>query len=92
MYTVRIRLADLACSMCAAHVTDALRQDFPQFTRIHTSAARQLCTARSPIIPDENAVGRSIQRSGYTFVALECSPARASLLERIAALVRHSQT
>ncbi len=64
MIQTTVEVGGMACSMCEAHINDAIRNAFPveKVSSSH-SKGRTVILSREPL--DENALRAAIQATGY---------------------------
>ena len=65
MYQITLKIDGMACSMCEAHINDAVRGAFPveKVTSSH-SKGETVILSQEPL--DENALRAAIDATGYT--------------------------
>ena len=73
MYRITAQIEGMACSMCEAHINDAIRAAFP-VKRVSSSRKKGQTEiiAEQPI--KEEALGKVIADTGYTFLSMQAEP------------------
>jgi len=73
MIQTTVQVSGMACSMCEAHVNDAVRKAFPikKVTSSHSKGQTQiLCENRL----DEDALRSAISATGYQVLSIQSAP------------------
>lgn len=73
MIKTTIKVSDMACSMCEAHINDAVRGNFP-VERVSSSHSRGETVIISKAPLDENALRAAIDATGYTAGEISTAP------------------
>ena len=73
MTEIKVQVEGMMCSMCQAHINDAVRRAFPvrKVSSSHTKGETQILT-EEPI--DEAELRRVIDATGYTAGEIHSSP------------------
>ncbi len=73
MIKTTLAIEGMACSMCEAHINDAIRNAFPvqKVTSSHTKAQTEVIS-KEPL--DENALKQVIDATGYTLKGVSTEP------------------
>ena len=68
MVQITVGVDGMACSMCEAHVSDAIRKAFPvkKVTANHTKG--------QAVIVAENEIAKALEPTGYRMVSYSCAP------------------
>ena len=68
MVQITVGVDGMACSMCEAHVSDAIRKAFPvkKVTANHTKG--------QAVIVAENEIAEALEPTGYRMVSYSCAP------------------
>lgn len=69
-----IKINGMACSMCEAHINDAIRQKF-NVKKVNSSHAKGETVVLSENVLDEQALRAAIEATGYEFVSADSHPA-----------------
>ncbi len=69
-----IKINGMACSMCEAHINDAIRQKF-DVKKVSSSHSKGETVVLSESSLDEAALRAVISATGYEFVSAESHPA-----------------
>lgn len=72
MIKTEMTIEGMACGMCEAHISDALRKNFPA-RHIRTSFRKRRSVFISDDMPDEDELRKVISDLGYTVVSVHCS-------------------
>lgn len=73
MVQITVGVDGMACSMCEAHVSDAIRKAFPvkKVTASHTKG-QAVIVAESEIA--EADIAKALESTGYRMVSYSCAP------------------
>ena len=73
MVQITVGVDGMACSMCEAHVSDAIRKAFPvnKLSDIHT-LGQAVIVADSDIA--EADIAKALEPTGYRMVSYSCAP------------------
>ena len=73
MVQITVRVDGMACSMCEAHVSDAIRKAFPvkKVTASHTKG-QAVIVAENEIA--EADIAKALEPTGYRMVSYSCAP------------------
>lgn len=71
MITTTLGIEGMACSMCEAHVNEAIRRNF-DVRRVKSSRRKRTCVVTSAEPLDEDAVRKVIEDLGYDLVSYGC--------------------
>ena len=67
-----IKINGMACSMCEAHIQDAIRNNF-NVKKVSASHSKDECTVISPDALDEEKLKKIITDTGYDFISVSSS-------------------
>jgi len=67
-----IKINGMACSMCEAHIQDAIRNNF-NVKKVSASHSKGECTVISPDALDEEKLKKIITDTGYDFISVSSS-------------------
>ncbi len=81
MIQTTVQVEGMACSMCEAHVNDAIRKAFP-VKKVTSSAKKGTTVILSEEALDVAEVKRTIDATGYTFCGMKQEAAKGGLLSR----------
>ena len=70
MKKITVKIDGMMCSMCEAHINDAIRKAFPDAKKVSASRKSGEATFLSENALDENALKNVISDTGYTFVSV----------------------
>ena len=73
MYKTTLKIDGMMCSMCEAHINDAIRRAFPVM-KISSSAAKKRCEIISDGPLDEQKLRDVIAPTGYTLLSVASEP------------------
>ena len=73
MIKTTIKVSGVACSMCEAHVNDAIREKFP-VEKVSSSQSRGETFIISRAPRDEKALRAAIDATGYTAGEISAAP------------------
>ena len=62
------------CGMCEAHICDTVRRAFPEAKKVKASKKSGELTFLYENEIDENALKRTVDGTGYTFVSVSSQP------------------
>lgn len=68
-----VGIEGMACSMCEAHISDAIRQAFP-IKKVKTSRSQKKAEIISPQPLDQQTLRSTIEQLGYTVSAISSEP------------------
>ena len=73
MVKMKLGIDGMACTMCEAHVNDAVRKAFP-IKKVSSSHSKQqtVILAENPI--DEQQLRKAIEATGYRVTSVETEP------------------
>ena len=69
-----IRIDGMACSMCEAHVGDAIRKQFPDAKKVSVSHGKKEASFVTETPADEATVKKMIDETGYHYEGLRTEP------------------
>ncbi len=75
-YTLKIE--GMACSMCEAHINDAIRKAVPSAKKVSSSHKKNMSTFVSDNEIDEEKLINAIKETGYDFISLSKEEAKKS--------------
>ena len=73
MTKTTLTIDGMMCSMCEAHINDAVRKAFP-VRKVSSSAAKKQTEILSEEPLDEAALHKAIDPTGYTLIAVKSEP------------------
>lgn len=71
MITTTLGIEGMACSMCEAHINEAIRKNF-SVKRVKSKHRKKSCIVLSEQPLDEACLRDTIAALGYTLVSYEC--------------------
>ena len=74
MYQTTAKIDGMMCGMCEAHISDTIRRTFPDAKKVRASHAKGEAVFLTPDAPDEAALRRAIDETGYTLVSVSSAP------------------
>jgi len=74
MLSTKIRIDGMACSMCEAHVNDAVRKAVPGVAKLRSSFKKGETSFVTESQPDLEALREAIEKTGYRVLSLETAP------------------
>lgn len=69
MRKITIGVEGMMCSMCEAHINEAVRAAFPQVKKVTSDRKKKQTVILSDNDLDENAVRKAIDETGYQFTS-----------------------
>lgn len=69
MKKIIIGVRGMMCSMCEAHINEAVRTAFPQVKKVTSDRKKNQTVILSDTDLDENAVRKAIDETGYQFTS-----------------------
>jgi len=69
-----LKIQGMACSMCEAHICDAIRRAFPEASRVTASRRKGEAGFYLAEEADTEKLRRAIEEMGYTFVSAVSEP------------------
>lgn len=73
MVKVTLKIDGMACSMCEAHINDAVRAAFP-VKKVTSSHAKGETVMILESAPSEDAIRSVIEPTGYVYRGMTCEP------------------
>ena len=73
MIQTTVEVGGMACSMCEAHINDAIRKEFP-VEKVSSSHAKGKTVILSKEPLNENALRNTIAATGYRVGEIHCEP------------------
>lgn len=70
MYKVTMDVEGMACSMCEAHVNEAVRRAVPEAKKLRSSHKKGLTEFVSDQAPDETALREAVGATGYRVLGM----------------------
>jgi len=74
MLSTKIQIDGMACTMCEAHVNDAVRRAVPGVTKLRSSYKKGETSFVTETTPDAEALREAIEKTGYRVLSLETAP------------------
>ncbi len=72
MYQIRAQIDGMMCSMCEAHVAEAIRKAIPSARRVTVSRRKKLATFLTEEKADLDLLEAAIRETGYDYLGAEC--------------------
>ena len=69
MKKITVKIDGMMCGMCEAHICDTIRRAFPDAKKVSASRKSGEATFLYDGSPDEEALKKAINDTGYTFVS-----------------------
>ncbi len=73
MYKTTVKIDGMACSMCEAHVNDAVRRAF-KVKKVTSSHKSGTCTILSETAPGQAELAAALDPTGYRVLSVESEP------------------
>ena len=70
MLKTTVGIDGMMCGMCESHINDAIRKSFPQVKKVTSDRKKKQSVILSEEPLDEEAVRKTIDETGYTFLSL----------------------
>ncbi|MBR6382146.1 MAG: heavy-metal-associated domain-containing protein [Lachnospiraceae bacterium] len=70
MYQTTMKIDGMMCGMCEAHMNDAIRKAVPGASKVKSSHTKGESTFLSETAPDEAALRKAIEETGYVPVSV----------------------
>lgn len=74
MYQILMKIDGMACSMCEAHVNDAIRNAIPQAKKVKSSHKTGDSSCIVEERPDTQALKKAIEETGYHVISVSVTP------------------
>lgn len=71
MFKTTLKIDGMMCTMCEAHVNDAIRKALPEAKKVTSSHAKGESSFLTELQPDENVLKDAIDKTGYTVISLD---------------------
>lgn len=75
MVQTTLKVDGMACSMCEAHVNEAVRKAFPGVKKVTSSHKKGETVILSEEAPDEAALRAAVDATGYRVTGVASGPA-----------------
>lgn len=73
MTQTTLKIDGMMCGMCEAHINDAIRREF-NVKKVTSSHGKGICVILSETPPEETALRRVIDDTGYTLLDIRTEP------------------
>lgn len=73
MIKTTLTIDGMMCSMCEAHMNDAIRKDF-DVKKVSSSHKKGITEIISETAPDETAVKNAVDKTGYKVISVKSEP------------------
>ena len=70
MKKITVKIDEMMCGMCEAHICDTIRRAFPAAKKVSASRKSGEATFLSDDAVDEETIKKVIAETGYTFVSV----------------------
>jgi copper chaperone len=74
MLAYEVFIEGMACGMCEAHISDTLRNTFPDIRRLTVSHRKNLASFISNEKLDEETLRDAIEKTGYRYRGCDVQP------------------
>lgn len=74
MFRTTVKVDGMACSMCEAHVNEAIRKALPDAKKVTSSHTKKTATFLTEDKVDVDKVRDAINATGYVFISAETEP------------------
>jgi copper chaperone CopZ len=71
MYKTTVKIDGMACSMCEAHVNEAIRRALPDAKKVTSSHTQKTASFLTEEKADLDKVKKAINATGYVFISAE---------------------
>ena len=82
MQKITLKIDGMRCSMCEAHVCDALRRELPRAKKVKASHHKGVATFLIEEEPDLTLAIEKVKSMGYRVLGQESEPAKKGLFHR----------
>lgn len=69
MYKTTIKIDGMMCTMCEAHINDAIRAAFPNAKKVKSSHIKGESSFISEEQADEDKIREAVGKTGYTMIS-----------------------
>lgn len=74
MNKITVKIEGMSCSMCEAHVADAIRRGFPEAKKVSASRRSGEATFLTEVPVDEEKLKKTVTDTGYGFISVISEP------------------
>ncbi|MBO6138274.1 MAG: heavy-metal-associated domain-containing protein [Lachnospiraceae bacterium] len=74
MYKTTVSVEGMMCSMCEAHINEAIRKAFPQARKVKSSHTKGISSFISEEEADKAKLAEAIEATGYQFISAASEP------------------
>ena len=74
MINYTLKIEEMMCGMCEAHICDTIRKAVPSVRKVVASRKRQEASFLTDSAVDAEALKNAINATGYTCVSVESTP------------------
>ena len=74
MYKTTLKIDDMMCAMCEAHINDVIRNVVSDAKKVKSSFKKGECSFISDTPPDGQALLDAIKETGYEVKSIESAP------------------
>ncbi|MBR2732256.1 MAG: heavy-metal-associated domain-containing protein [Clostridia bacterium] len=74
MIKTTVKIDDMMCGMCEAHISDTIRKAFPDAKKVSASRKTGEATFLTENGIDMQALKTAIEKTGYTFISCSSEP------------------
>ena len=74
MFKTTVKIDGMVCSMCEAHINDAIRKAFPKAKKVSASRGKGEASFLTETEVDDQEIRRALDGTGYTFLSSACAP------------------
>lgn len=74
MVKTTLKIDGMMCSMCEAHLNDVIRKVVPEAKKVTSSHRKGESSFLSEELPDEQAIKKAIEQTGYTCLSVSSVP------------------
>lgn len=71
MFKNTVKIDGMACGMCEAHISDAIRNAFPGAKKVKASHRKKEAVFLTEMPVDEKSMRDTIEKTGYHFLGME---------------------
>ncbi len=74
MIKTTVKTDGMMCTMCEAHINEAIRKALPQAKKVTSSHTKNTTTFLTETEVDPEVVRRAIEETGYDFISVSSEP------------------
>ena len=79
MYKTTIKIDGMMCTMCEAHINEAIRKAFKEAKKVKSSHTKGESSFVSETVPNEEIIRAGIEETGYNVLSVSTEEYRRKL-------------